>query len=305
MGPTNDLKRTRNLWSDGANQPPARWRVGAFRREKGAMRSFAKVFAAAAAAIGLAGSASAASLIQLKASSMVAPGVFQIDVFLDGIDDPALNPAGSDPIADPAMDLTAFQMDIEVNTNGQASLAPDPAFATANTVRNGPPGGVVPSFPFDLSDDINDPTGPIDVRMVYAANNPFTLASMAATTANSPNCLLGNCGLQDAGLSAGLLYLGSFNLAVPNGQLDPLNYGGPTVALRINAATVFGETDTQPQNGTDAFIGAIRASLSGLDSSPILIERGVRVEGLVPEPTGLALFGLALAAFGFVRRNNG
>jgi hypothetical protein len=219
---------------------------------------------------------------------MVSPGVFRVDAFL--------------VLDSPTQKVTALQLDFDVDTNGQGSLATPPGFRTPNTTRDDGSDFVV--VPFDLtntSDSIGDPSGAIDVRMVYAASSPFDIAGINATIASHSNCA-GACTAQDAGLAAGNnLYLGSFNINVPNGALGT---GGPVVKLRLPANAIFGEDDDQPQNGVDPLVQQLRAFAGGLENSPVLIERGLQVTGLVPEPTGLALMGTVLAALSLVRRRS-
>src|SRR5262245_12963601 len=162
-GPIFDLKVSRTSWPNRANQPPARRRGGAFRREKGAMRRFATVSFAIALIASLAGTASAAS-ISLTATPVVSPGVFRVDMNVD--------------LGSASTNLLALQFDLDLDLLGK-SLAPTPGFSTANSNRDD---GTTAhnNTPFDLSANIGDPTGAIDVRVVYAANDLFSVNSLNA-----------------------------------------------------------------------------------------------------------------------------
>ena len=210
---------------------------------------------------------------------MVSPGVFRVDMDVD--------------LGSPSATLLALQFDLDLDVLGK-SLAPTPAFTGPNSTRDDGTTAHA-NTPFDLSADINNPTGNIDVRVVYAANNLFSVNSLVTEATALPNCGPGvTCTKQAAALAAGRIYLGSFNVSIPNGVLGGPG-SGPAVEILLPPNSIVGEGDSQPQNGTDPIILDLRAAAAS--------GRAV-IGGVVPEPTGLALMGLALAALASSRRRS-
>lgn len=243
------------------------------------MRRFATVSVAIALIASLAGTASAAS-ITLTASSLVSPGVFRVDMNL------VPNSASES--------LLALQFDLDLDLLGK-SLAATPAFTGPNSTRDD---GVTAhaNTPFDLSATLGDPTGVIDVRAVYAANNLFSVTSLLAEKTALPNCSPGaTCTKQEAALAANAIYLGSFNVSIPNGVLGAPGTG-PVVQVLLPPNSIVGEGDTQPQNGIDPIIQDLRNFASANNGR-------LTIGGVVPEPTSLVLMGLALAALASRRRS--
>jgi hypothetical protein len=242
------------------------------------MRRFAKYSGAVALIALLAGNASAASII-LSTNSLVSPGVFRVDMVLN--------------MNTPADNLLALQFDLDLDVLGK-SLAATPNFTDANASRDD--GTVSVQTPFDLSHTLADPSGAIDVRAVYAATDLFSVNSLIAQTSALPNCAPGaTCAKQQAALAVGHIYLGSFNVSIPNGVLGGTGEG-PAVQVLLPPGAIFGEADLQPQNGTDPLIQDLRnfATANG---------GRVTIAGVVPEPTSLALMALGLAALASRRRS--
>jgi hypothetical protein len=253
------------------------------------MRRFARFAVAVVGIASLSGVASAAS-IQLTTDTMVSPGVFQIDMWLQ--------------MASPVEPGQAIQFDIEVDTP-KSSLASPSVFRSSNAFLRdnddqeppafSPPLGGPNGFPFDLNSSVSDPTGSIDVRVVQASSSVWDINILTATKAAYPNCSGSACPRQDAGLALGRVYLGSFNLNIPNGVLVTVGPAGGSldVVVTIPVASVFGEDDNQPQDPTDDLVLSIRQALGNGQ---------VVIQGVAPEPAGLALLALALSAVGLVRR---
>jgi hypothetical protein len=252
------------------------------------MRRFARTVAAAAFVASMAGVAGAAT-IQLSTNAMVTPGVFRVDMAL------------MLPTAD--AQVLALQFDLDLEVLGK-SLATSPGFVGPNATRQtyelsdplDPDSFISINTPFDLSATVDDPTGAIDVRVVHAASDLFSVNSAIATNASLQPCSSGACNRNSAYLANGLIYLGSFNVNIPAGTLISEGGTGPAVQVLLPPGAIFGEDDLQPQDGIDDLIRDLRQWATDNGGR-------VTISGVAPEPGSLALMALALAALGFARRS--
>lgn len=194
------------------------------------------------------------------------PGIVRVDMWFE------------DPTR--SVDLLAIQFDIEIV--GSSGLAPG---FQLPSVRRGDEWPLV-KVPFDLNEVIQDPSGENDVRVILAASDLFDVDSLAALAAGHPHCTGEACALQDAGLEADRVYLGTFNL----------EYGGGPVFLALGP--VFG-CGTYWCEGVDEVVFALRLA----SSRPPYCDdpRGCRIEGLAPEPSLLVPLSVAFALFVIIR----
>jgi hypothetical protein len=233
----------------------------------------------------IAGKATAASIV-LSSSAMRSPGEFRVDMWFEdstrdatfhwltfGIDHPRTGP-GSVPSLDPFQLPNTQRCDLAGNplVDGDGELGP-----------------------FDLQEtivEIHRTLSSIDtVHVVLSSSDRFDLNALAAQWNAFPVCTGAACLPQQTGLAQNRLYLGSFYMFLPNGELGD----GPPVLVMMPPGTIAAQGDTTSPYEVDPLQVELQNQL--IASGGVL-----KIEGLAPEPESISLFGLALAAVRLARR---
>jgi len=213
------------------------------------------------AAVGMTSGAADAASIVFSSSTSHAPGEFRVDIWFE------------DWTRD--WSFTSLQFDVEIRTGSLVTADP---FQLPNARRFDAAGiplmdGAGDVGPFDVTSIVGDPVGSVDVRDVLESSDEISIHDLAAQWSAFPVCSGDACTPQGIGIARDRLYLGSFYIHLPNGQLG----AGPPVSVALSSIFTGDPFEADPlQRELREHAGVFE------------------IAGLAPEPATLGFIGFAV-----------